>query len=238
MKPMQRKHIPNQLTLLRLVIAGAFFAVLQLYRYADEPASPTWVLPVAAVLFVLAALTDALDGHLARKWNVVSKFGRIMDPFCDKILILGAVIYLASPRFLDPAAVGAGHYRTMVSGVYPWMVVLVVARELLVTGIRGEVEKAGIAFGATWVGKLKMILQSAVVPLVLVIVMIDPREHEWLGWLRDVLVYATVLATVLSGWPYVTGAMKAFGRAAAADDAADRGVAEAESTTRSATPST
>ena len=207
---MQRQHIPNFLTMLRLVIAAAFFGVLQLYRYGAQPASPGWVLPTAVVLFVLAALTDALDGHLARKWDVVSKFGRIMDPFCDKILILGAVIYLASPRFLDHAAVAGGELRTMISGVYPWMVVLVVARELLVTGIRGEVEKAGIAFGANWIGKLKMILQSVVVPLVLIIVMIDPRQHPWLGWVRDVLVYATVIATVFSGWPYVTGAMRAF----------------------------
>ena len=210
---MQRKHVPNSLTMLRLVFAAAFFGVLQLYRYAEQPASPGWVLPVATFLFILAAITDALDGHLARRWNVVSKFGRIMDPFCDKILILGAVSYLASPRFLDPAAVESGALRTMASGVYPWMVVLVVARELLVTGIRGEVEKAGIAFGATWVGKLKMILQSVVVPVVLVIVMLDPADHLWLGWLRDVLVYATVLVTVCSGVPYITGAIRAFSAA-------------------------
>lgn len=208
----QRKHIPNQLTMARLVFAAAFFGVLQLYRYQAEPASALWVLPVATVLFILAAVTDALDGYLARKWDVVSKFGRIMDPFCDKILILGAVIYLGSPRFMDQAAVEAGQLRTMISGVYPWMVVLVLARELLVTGIRGEVEKAGIAFGANWVGKLKMILQSVVVPVVLIIVMIDPNRDgcEWLGGVRDVLVYATVIATVLSGLPYITGAMKAF----------------------------
>jgi len=210
---MQRKHIPNLLTMARLVFAAAFFGVLELYRYAEVPASPRWVLPVAIVLFISAAITDALDGYLARRWDVVSKFGRIMDPFCDKILILGAVVYLASPRFLDSAAVEAGHLRTMVSGMYPWMVVLVLARELLVTGIRGEVEKAGIAFGANWVGKLKMILQSVVVPIVLVIVMIDPARRDgyaWLGWVRDVLVYITVIATVLSGLPYITGAAKAF----------------------------
>jgi len=212
---MQRKNIPNQLTMLRLVFAAAFFWVLQFYRYVphgQEPSPAIWILPVATVLFILAAITDALDGHLARKWDVVSKFGRIMDPFCDKILILGAVIYLGSPRFLDPVAVEQGAYRTMASGVYPWMVVLVLARELLVTGIRGEVEKAGIAFGANWVGKLKMILQSVVVPVVLIIVMIDPERPgcSWLGWVRDVLVYTTVLATVLSGIPYITGAAKAF----------------------------
>ncbi|MEO1236183.1 MAG: CDP-alcohol phosphatidyltransferase family protein [Planctomycetota bacterium] len=207
---MKRKDIPNALTMLRLVLAAGFFGVLQGYRYDAEPASAGWVLPTAVALFIAAAITDALDGHLARKWDVVSKFGRIMDPFCDKILVLGAVIYLGSPRFLDPVAVAAGDWRTMASGVYPWMVVLVLARELLVTGIRGEVEKAGIAFGANVVGKLKMILQSIVVPAVLVIVMIDPREQVWLGWVRDGLVWATVAVTVVSGWPYVTGAVRAF----------------------------
>ncbi|MEM9418767.1 MAG: CDP-alcohol phosphatidyltransferase family protein [Planctomycetota bacterium] len=210
----ERKHIPNQLTMLRLVFAAAFFAVLQMYRYGEQHESPLWVLPVATALFILAAITDALDGYLARRWDVVSKFGRIMDPFCDKILILGAVIYLGSPRFLDPVAVEVGSFRTMVSGVYPWMVVLVLARELLVTGIRGEVEKAGIDFSATWTGKLKMILQSVVVPVVLIIVMIDPNRegYTWLGWVRDVLVYATVAATVFSGVPYITGGMQAFKR--------------------------
>ncbi len=187
---------------------------------------------MAAGLFVLAAVTDAADGYLARRWKVESKFGRIMDPFCDKILILGAVIYLASPRFLDHAAVAAGHYRTMVSGVYPWMVVLVVARELLVTGIRGEVERQGVAFGANWFGKAKMILQSLVVPVVLVIVFLDPNRPglAWLGWVRDVLVYATVVVTVVSGVPYVTaaarvlrpGAVSGEGKKGHAKDAKER----------------
>ncbi|MEE9405712.1 MAG: CDP-diacylglycerol--glycerol-3-phosphate 3-phosphatidyltransferase [Algisphaera sp.] len=207
---MQRRHIPNTLTMLRLVLAASFFGVLQFYRYGQV--NPTWILPTAIVLFVFAAITDALDGHLARKWNVVSKFGRIMDPFCDKILILGAMAYLSSPRFLDPTAVANGHIRTMVSGLYPWMVVLVIARELLVTGIRGEVEKLGIEFGANWFGKLKMILQSIVIPAVLIIVMIDPNQpgHAWLGWIRDVLVYLTVIVTVWSGLPYITQSMKAL----------------------------
>lgn len=220
---MNRKHIPNQLTMLRLVFAAAFFGVLQAYRYVPyglEPAPAVWVLPVATVLFILAAITDALDGHLARRWKVESKFGRIMDPFCDKILILGAVIYLGSPRFMDPAAVAAGDFRTMASGVYPWMVVLVLARELLVTGIRGEVERMGVSFGANWFGKVKMILQSVVVPIVLVIVWIDPARpgYAWLGWLRDTLMYVTVIATVVSGVPYITGAAKAFSAKANANE--------------------
>jgi CDP-diacylglycerol--glycerol-3-phosphate 3-phosphatidyltransferase len=209
---MQRRQIPNALTMLRLVFAAVFFLVLNAYRYAHPQPGDAWLLLVAAALFILGALTDALDGHLARKWQVESKFGRIMDPFCDKILVLGAVVYLASPRFLDRQAVAEGLSATMVSGVYPWMVVLVVARELLVTGIRGEVEKAGVKFGANWFGKIKMILQSIVVPVVLVIVWLDPNRDGfgWLAWVRDILVWATVIVTVISGLPYVTGAAKAF----------------------------
>ncbi|MEM7577559.1 MAG: CDP-alcohol phosphatidyltransferase family protein [Planctomycetota bacterium] len=207
---MHRKHIPNALTMARLVLAAAFFAVLNFYRYGDADGNDPVILIVAGLLFGLAAVTDALDGYYARKWHVESVFGRIVDPFADKILILGAVIYLASPRFLDPAAVEAGSIATMISGVYPWMVVVVLARELLVTSIRGVAERMGVDFSARKLGKWKMILQSIVVPVVLVIAAIDPTRDGWiwLAWVRDVLVYATVVVTVLSGLPYLSGAMK------------------------------
>ncbi|MFI4860161.1 MAG: CDP-diacylglycerol--glycerol-3-phosphate 3-phosphatidyltransferase [Phycisphaerales bacterium JB063] len=198
-----RKNIPNLLTVLRLFLAGGLFALLAFYRFDTGVA---WLLIPAIVMFIAAAVTDALDGYLARKWEVVSKFGRIMDPFCDKVLVLGAVVFLAGPGFVDAHGSGA-----LVSGVYPWMVVLVISRELLVTGIRGEMESTGHNFGANVWGKLKMVLQSVVVPVVLLIVLLfeaDPRRFGWLAWVRDVLVYATVLVTLLSGLPYITGAMK------------------------------
>ena len=203
---LDRRQIPNALTLLRLVLAAAFFVTLEFYRY---PIGSPWLLVAAAALFILAALTDALDGHLARKWQAESVFGRIMDPFCDKILVLGAVIYLASPAFADPFAIERGSARTMISGVYPWMVVIVLARELLVTSIRGLAERQGIDFRAKALGKWKMILQSVVVPVVLVIVAIDPVRTpgmDWLAWVRDLLVWSTVVVTVVSGWPYLRGA--------------------------------
>ena len=200
-----RRQIPNTLTGLRLVLAGVFFAMLAVYRY---DADLDWLLLPAIVMFIAAAVTDALDGHLARKWQVESKFGRIMDPFCDKVLIIGAVVFLAGPAFVDPQRPG-----TLVSGMYPWMVVLIIGRELLVTVIRGEAEGAGHKFGANIWGKLKMILQSIVVPTVLLIVFLfeyDAQRLAWLGWVRDVLVWATVLVTVFSGLPYITGAIKVF----------------------------
>ena len=91
-----RRHIPNLLTMLRLVLAAVFFGMLAWYRFDDER---YWILLPAIGVFIAAALTDALDGALARRWQVESKFGRIMDPFCDKVLILGALCFLAGPGF-------------------------------------------------------------------------------------------------------------------------------------------
>ena len=196
--------------MLRLVLAAVFFVLLNCYRYGAE--SPTWLIPVAIVIFILAAITDSLDGYLARRWNVESKFGRIMDPFCDKVLVIGAFVYLAGPRFVIPGAIVEPDisFLSMASGVYPWMVAVILSRELLVTAIRGELESEGVKFGANVFGKLKMILQSIVIPVVLLIVWLDPRTDpwQWTAWVRDILVYLTVIVTVISGLPYITGAAR------------------------------
>ena len=201
-----RRSLPNGLTMLRLVLAAAFFGTLNVYRYPDQ--NTIWA-NVAVLFFVLAAITDALDGYLARKWHVESMFGRIMDPFCDKVLVLGAFIYLAGPRFIVREWVEEGSFFTMATGVYPWMVVIVLARELLVTGFRGEAESMGVSFGASWSGKWKMILQSVSIPVVIVLtVNFKTGGEETLNvaarWVCYVVVYATVIVTILSGLPYVT----------------------------------
>lgn len=201
-----RRHLPNTLTVLRLVLAGAFFAALNLFRYPDV--NVIWG-NIAIVLFIAAAITDALDGYLARRWHVESTFGRIMDPFCDKVLILGAFIYLCGPRFAIPdGAIELGGDRPikLATNVYPWMVVVILARELLVTGIRGLVEGQGVKFTTKWSGKAKMILQSIMVPLVLLLVVnFEPSKNEWANVSCLVMVWVTVVVTVWSGIPYITG---------------------------------
>lgn len=202
---LERRQIPNALTVLRLTMSVVFFALLSL---ADtDPAA----LIASSVLFAAAASTDALDGYLARKWNVESAFGRVMDPLCDKVLVLGAFVYLAGPAFADPEG-----KATQITGVYPWMVVVMLLREFLVTGLRGMVEAAGVEFGANWYGKAKMILQSIGAPILLVIAAVGVEgETDWLVWPREVLVYAIVAATLLSGYPYVSGAARAMKSGAA-----------------------
>lgn len=205
----RKSQIPNLLTLLRLVLAAVFFVTLNLYRY---PHGPDAALLAAVAVFILASVTDWLDGFLARRWQAESVFGRIMDPFCDKVLVIGAFIYLAGPRMVIPEAVDRGDWFTMASGVYPWMVAIILARELLVTGIRGEMESCGIQFGAKLWGKLKTVLQLIAIPVVLLTVWQHPTApgHTWMALLRDVLVYATVIVTVVSGLPYITSAARAL----------------------------
>jgi len=206
-----RRRLPNAITMARLVLAVAFFATLNAYRY---PASAVVWANIAIALFVIAACTDALDGYLARRWQATTTFGRIMDPFCDKFLILGAFIYLAGPRFVVPEwAAEPDAFFTMATGVYPWMVIIIFARELLVTGIRGVLESMGISGGAKLSGKLKMILQSVAVPVVLFLVVnVRTSETAWAMWTCHALIYATLIVTTWSGVPYVLGLVQAMKR--------------------------
>lgn len=209
MASLVRRQLPNALTVLRLILAGAFFAALNFFRYPDH--NVAWG-NAAIVIFAAAVATDALDGYLARRWHVESIFGRIMDPFCDKILILGAFMYLSGPRFVmaEVRSVEDGVVTDitvrMATGVYPWMVVLILARELLVTGIRGVIEGMGMSGASNWSGKAKMILQSITVPLIMALAInFQPSDNDWALWTCHALVYLTLLVTVWSGLPYIVG---------------------------------
>lgn len=214
-----RRQLPNALTVLRLVLAAAFFLTLNAFRYPSQ--NIAWG-NAAIVLFIVAVATDALDGYLARRWKVESIFGRIMDPFCDKVLIIGAFIYLAGPRFVvaEVHEADGDVSVTMATAVYPWMVVLILARELLVTGIRGVIEGMGFSGASNWSGKAKMILQSFTVPIVLLIA-INYRHsgEDWAHWTNTVLVYLTVIVTVWSGLPYIVGLRQMLARQREADTA-------------------
>lgn len=207
---MSYRNLPNQLTILRLLLAGGFFFMLNLFRYTPGH-TEGWKLWTAMGVFIAAMLTDIADGYLARRWRVESTFGRIMDPFVDKVVVLGALIYLAGPRFVNPEA--AGDFFNMTSGVYPWMVVVIFAREMLVTAIRGAVESEGAPFGAKWQGKLKTLFQSVGIPFILGIVALDPNAvgHVWMKWVREFFAYGMVIVTMFSGLPYVVGAMQRLG---------------------------
>lgn len=148
-------NLPNQLTIMRLVLSLIFFAILGLVGHGSyAETGRALALNLSAVVFVLAVFTDFLDGHLARRWGLVSTFGRIADPFVDKIVICGGFIMLIG---VSPSPL-----------VEPWFAVVIVFREFLVSGLRSFLESRGVAFGAAFSGKLKMVFQSITIPVVIV----------------------------------------------------------------------
>ena len=188
-------NLPNRITLTRLVLAIVFFVLLS--QYSQLRPQP-WMLDVAVAIFIIAAVTDILDGYIARKFGQETPLGRVLDPFVDKVLVCGTFILFVGPGFVD----AAGKNVTEVQG---WMVVLIVGRELLVTGLRGFSESRGVAFGASLHGKLKMWMQSIAAPVILFIV---AHEASWPGatWLvtiKQIFVWATVIVTALSTVQYL-----------------------------------
>lgn len=216
-----KAHVPNALTGLRLVLAVVFFLLLSFYQYEGR-GSPV-LLTVAFAIYVVALITDYLDGHLARKWNVEGAFGRIVDPFVDKILVLGSFAFFAGKNFIiaDHAATGPGFVARTITGVVPTVFVIMLARELLVTAIRGAAESAGMKFGAEMAGKVKMVVQSVTILVILAyvnylpaMVRYDDRHGTSLltyaTYLRDACIWTTVSITVLSSLGYIRRAIMMY----------------------------
>lgn len=184
-------HWPNRITALRFVGSLVLFFVLSVWGESDPHAIEGY-LDVAFWLFIAIAASDYLDGWLARRGNQVTSFGRIADPFVDKVLVIGTMVYLAVLEWSRPW--------------FPaWIVVVVVAREFLVTGIRGYVESQGLAFPADWFGKVKMIVQCIAIGIVLGLYAFEwPAPlHRFLVGAGHVFVWGTLITTVGSGTSYV-----------------------------------
>lgn len=209
------KHVPNLLTASRLVLAAVFFALLSRYQYVLRPET---LLHAAFIVYLVALITDFFDGYLARRWKAASVFGRITDPFVDKVLVLGSFIFFAGKNFVIPESdLGAtpDNVKT-ITGIVPWMVVLILARELLVTTFRGVAEAGGHNFGAAFSGKLKMTLQSITILVILIYVNFRGylQHHGWefpAQVTRDIFIWATIIVTIYSGLTYVKKAAEMFG---------------------------
>jgi len=220
------RHVPNALTATRLVLAAVFFVQLSFYQH--EGRGDPWLLNSAFIVYLIALLTDFLDGYLARRWKVEGIFGRVVDPLVDKVLVLGSFIFFAGKNFVRPETVhgafGGGPDPAMVgrtiTGVVPAMVVIILTRELMVTSFRGSGEATGKQFGAAFSGKLKMVFQSVTILVILVYVnyldRLDRVGHEQLKtigrFFRDFCIWATVAITVFSGVMYVQRAVTMYRR--------------------------
>ena len=210
------RHVPNALTALRLLLAGVFFSLLGFYQF--EGRGDPWLLNIAFVIYVIALITDFLDGYLARRWKVEGAFGRVVDPFVDKVLVIGSFIFFAGKNFIipDPNVHAANRFVVYtITGVAPWMVVVILARELLVTSFRALSEGSGHNFGAAFSGKVKMVFQSITILVILIYVnylgrLQDHHLDVFAGYFRDFCIWGTVIITVFSGLLYVQRAVSVY----------------------------
>jgi CDP-diacylglycerol--glycerol-3-phosphate 3-phosphatidyltransferase len=183
----------------RFVLAIGFFIILAFHD--QKTAAAGWpILDIALGVFLVAVATDAVDGYLARRLGHLTTFGRIADPFVDKIIVCGALAYFVGGQFIR---VEAGGTLVNLTGWQPWMVCLILARELLVTGMRSFSESHGIAFAATLSGKVKMFAQCTAISWTLVYAAHWADGPAWTAVVRDALIWITTLFTGFSGLVYV-----------------------------------
>ena len=171
-------NLPNALTVLRILLVPVIVVAL----LEETPNGDT----LAAIVFALAALTDTLDGYIARSRGAITTFGKLADPIADKLLVTAALVSLVS---LDRCPA--------------WVAMVIIAREFAVTGLRGLAAERGIVLQASWLGKVKTVLQIAAI---FGLIAADPSP---LG--VDILVYAAVAMTVISGVDYFFGLRKMLG---------------------------
>ena len=182
-------NLPNQLTFLRLILAVILFCVIAWECYLT-----------GMVLFIIAAATDWLDGWYARRYQQVTTLGRILDPFADKVVVCGTFIFL----------VAIPEMHTLY-GLWPWMVVVIVGRELLVTALRSFIEERGADFSAKWSGKLKMVLQCIAAGAALYYLDYDSPIADapaWVKWTVGASIWSALVLTVYSGVGYVIAAVR------------------------------
>jgi CDP-diacylglycerol--glycerol-3-phosphate 3-phosphatidyltransferase len=165
-------NLPNVLTVLRILAVPVIVVAL-----LDETPNGD---ALAAAVFALAALSDGLDGYIARSRDSVTTFGKLMDPLADKLLIVAALVSLVS-----------------LGRLAAWVAMVIIAREFAVTGLRALAAERGVVISASWLGKVKTALQVAAV---FALIIWDPAPVA-----VDVLVYAAVAATVISGADYFFG---------------------------------
>ena len=174
---MKKENIPNALTLIRIVFIPIFILMLIFGKgYGWHVA--------AAIVFAVASITDYLDGYLARKWKVVSNFGKFADPMADKLLVMSAFIMMIELKM-----------------VTAWITAVIISRELAVTGLRLLlVETGGVVLPAAMPGKIKTFSQMFAIIFLL---------FHW-DLLGQITLYVALIFTVYSGYEYFKGSAYLF----------------------------
>ena len=166
-------NLPNKLTVVRMVLVPFFVAALLLSKTND---SLKWV---ALALFVIASLTDFADGYIARKYNLVTNFGKFMDPLADKILTISGMICLVE-----------------LGRIPSWIVVIIVAREFIISGFRLVAAENGVVIAANYWGKFKTTFQ-----MIMIILMI--MNIPQLQIVTNIVMWIALALTLISLWTYI-----------------------------------
>jgi CDP-diacylglycerol--glycerol-3-phosphate 3-phosphatidyltransferase len=159
-------NLANKITLIRIMLVPVFLILISI--------KSKYGIYIATGVFIVAALTDKLDGYIARSRNQITTFGKFMDPLADKLLVITALVSM----------VEAGRLRS-------WMVMIIITRELAVTGLRTLAASNGIVIAASWWGKLKTIVQI----IAIIAVLVDLPFY-------NVLIWIAVIVTAISGIDY------------------------------------
>ncbi|CZE48017.1 CDP-diacylglycerol--glycerol-3-phosphate 3-phosphatidyltransferase [Campylobacter geochelonis] len=167
-------NLPNILAIFRVVLAFLFFFLLVNSNLLGG-IHQSWINYFAALVFVIASVTDFFDGFIARSWNQMTKFGAIIDPLADKMLTLAGFLGL---MFIDRAN--------------PWAVYLILVREFFITGFRVIMASDGVEVAASMAGKVKTVFQMIAIGFL---------TMQWFG--GEILLWIAVLLTLYSGFEYI-----------------------------------
>ncbi|MBQ0026575.1 MAG: CDP-diacylglycerol--glycerol-3-phosphate 3-phosphatidyltransferase [Lachnospiraceae bacterium] len=170
-------NLPNKLTIFRIVMVPIFVILLEIDL--GLPAGLADIL--ALIVFIVASFTDFLDGHIARKRNLVTNFGKFMDPLADKLLVCSACICL-----------------TAMGRIPAWVVVIIIGREFVISGFRLVASEAGIVIAAGIWGKAKTVTQMA-----MTIALLLHFEARWWTIFEQVLIFASVALSIISVIDYI-----------------------------------
>lgn len=168
-------NLPNKLTILRVILIPFFLIALLLGR--DDQTLRI----VADVIFIVASLTDMLDGKIARKYNLITNFGKFMDPLADKLLVCAALIALID-----------------LGQIPSWIVIIIISREFVVSGMRLVAASEGIVIAAGWWGKFKTTFQ-----MLMIIVMVANLPFTWWYILGQILMWIALALTLISMIDYL-----------------------------------
>lgn len=180
---MSKMNLPNKLTVIRMVLILPFVVILlggEAGWFGNNVMIPDLI---ALAIFVIASLTDLADGKIARKYNLVTNFGKFMDPLADKLLVCAAMIALVEMERI-PA----------------WVVIVIISREFIISGFRLVASDNGVVIAASYWGKFKTVFQ-----MIMVIMMIANLGafFPWMGILTDLVMWVALALTIISLVDYI-----------------------------------